>query len=153
MKHLAIRNVGRRTKAVVAVVSSVAAVVAAVGVVPSLAGWTHTEVENGKLKRWTKVKFDGQVYHVESYHGDTRTFKEPPVCCDVKIYFTDLKDIKQVFYISEANFYQPQSTGANSFEFKSSDGHRNVFFFEKGRIKNMEFHLSLATVYMNRIAN
>ena len=49
MKHLAIKNVGRRTKAVIAIVSSAAAVVAAVGVVPSLAGWTHTEVDNGTL--------------------------------------------------------------------------------------------------------
>jgi hypothetical protein len=48
VKHASM-NVGRKTKAIIAVVSSVAAVVAAVGVVPSLAGWTHTEVDNGTL--------------------------------------------------------------------------------------------------------
>ena len=42
-------NVGRKTKAIIAVISSAAAVVAAVGVVPSLAGWTHTEVDHGVL--------------------------------------------------------------------------------------------------------
>ena len=49
MKHVGMKNVGRKTKAIIAVISSTAAVVAAVGVVPSLAGWTHTEVDNGTL--------------------------------------------------------------------------------------------------------
>jgi hypothetical protein len=48
VKHASM-NVGRKTKAIIAVVSSVAAVVAAIGVVPSLAGWTHTEVDHGSL--------------------------------------------------------------------------------------------------------
>jgi hypothetical protein len=41
--------VGRRTKAAVALVSSAALVVTAFGIAPSLAGWTHTEYDNGPV--------------------------------------------------------------------------------------------------------
>jgi len=112
---------------------------------------SHFEMENNKIKRFTKVKFDGKLYQVESLNMPVRTFSEFPECSDLSLYFRDNKDLKRLFYLPDASFYNLTQLDANSLEFKSSDGHRNVYFFENGKIKTMEFHLALATVYMKRI--
>ncbi len=111
---------------------------------------SHLETENGKTKRWTNVIFDGKLYQVDSYTGK-RSFSEEPVCCDASYYFADFKKVNRLFYLPDASFYNLTHTDANTVEFKSADGHRNVYFFKDGQLKRMEFHLALATVYMDRI--
>ncbi len=111
---------------------------------------SHKETENGKMKRWAKVSFDGQKYNVESDKG-ARSFTEFPEHTDVSLYFEDYRKIKRLFYLADADFDVVSHTDDNTLEFKSTDGHRNVYFFENGKIKGMEFHLSLATVYMTRL--
>lgn len=111
---------------------------------------SHLETENNKVKRWSKVVFDGKKYEVDSDKGK-RSFTESPAYTDLSLFFDDYKKVNRVFYLPEADFNNITHVDDNTVEFKSSDGHRNVYFFEKGIIKQMEFHLALATVYMKRV--
>ena len=110
---------------------------------------THKEIENGKLKHWTNVRWDGSKYLVESYRG-SRTFTEAPVYSIANIYFDDITNVKKIFYEAEADFSPMQHPEPNTWEFKSSDGNRNIYHFENGKIKDMEFRVSIATVKMVR---
>lgn len=112
---------------------------------------SHTEIENGKTKRWAKVKYDGRQYQVESNNQTTRYFLEAPICSDANIYFSDYKTVKRIFYLPDASFYEIKHIDSNTLEFNSSDGHRNVYHLNNGKIESMEFHLPLVSVYMNRI--
>ena len=112
---------------------------------------SHVEIENKKAKRSTTVKYDGKLYQVNSTETGTRSFSETPLCSDASMYFSEYKNTSRIFYLPDASFYNTTRINSNTIEFKSSDGHRNVYLFENGRIKSMEFHLPLASVYMNRI--
>jgi hypothetical protein len=111
---------------------------------------SHLETESDKVKRWAKVTYDGKMYQVDSDKGK-RSFSDQPVHSDLSMYFEDCRKITSVFYLADADFDAITHTGESTMEFKSGDGHRNVYFLENGRIKQMEFHLALATVYMSRI--
>ena len=110
---------------------------------------THKEMENGKVKRWTNVHWDGSKYVVESYKGN-RTFTEVPTYSIVTVYFKDIRNVKRIFYEAEADFSDLEHPEPDTWEFKSSDGNRNVYHFENGKIKSMDFHVSIATVKMVR---
>ena len=112
---------------------------------------SHTETENGKTKRSTQVKHDGKMYQVNSLEEGNKSFSDPPLCSDASIYFTDCENLKCIFYLPDARLYEMKKTAVNTMEFKSADGHRNVYLFDNGKIKGMEFHLPLATVYMTKI--
>lgn len=110
---------------------------------------THKEMENGKVIRWTNVQWNGNQYTVDSYKGK-RSFTETPNYSIVTIYFKDIKNVKRIFYEAEADFNTLEHPEPGTWEFKSSDGNRNVYHFENGQIKGMEFHVSIATVKMVR---
>ena len=111
----------------------------------------HKEMENGKTKRFTNVKWDGAKYIVDSYKGK-RTFTEIPTYSIVTIYFKDINTIKRIFYEAEADFSLLKATKEpETWEFKSSDGNRNIYHFKNGKIASMEFHVSIATVKMVRV--
>ncbi len=112
---------------------------------------SHLEMENGKTKRWAKVKFENGKYVVTSAEQEPRSFTEAPSLSDANIYFLDFKNLQRIFYLPDGNFYDLKKVDATTLEFKSADKHRNVYHFENGRIKTMEFHLPLASVYMNRL--
>jgi hypothetical protein len=111
---------------------------------------THKELENKKLKRWTNVNWNGSQYMVDSYKGK-RSFTESPDYCAVSMYFKGFKDVKRIFYEAEADYDAVEHPQPNVTEFKSSDGTRNVYYFENGRIKSMDFHISIAKVRMERV--
>lgn len=111
---------------------------------------SHLETEGDKVKRWAKVLFDGTKYLVDSDKGK-RSFTEVPAYCDVSMYFEDCRKVKRLFYLADADFDNVTHTSDSNMEFKSGDGHRNVYFLENGKIKLMEFHLTLATVFMTRV--
>lgn len=106
---------------------------------------SHVEKENGIIKRWTKVSFDGKKYDVDSYKGKS-TFTTPPTYCVLSLYFKDFKNRKQIFYEAEGDFSTVSYPTENAISFKSSDGNKNTYFFENGAIKGMEFQVSIATV-------
>ena len=111
---------------------------------------SHMETENEKPKRWANIVCDGKLYQVNSEKGK-RSFAETPVLSDAHLYFQDCRKVKRVFYLPDADFDEVKPVDENTIEFKSSDGHRNVYFYQDGKIKSMEFHLALATVHMTRV--
>ena len=108
------------------------------------------EVENGEVKRWSNINWDGKQYTVDATHGK-KTFTESPTYSIVCVYFQNMEQVKQIFNEIEGDFNQLQHPEPGTCEFKSSDGNRNVYHFENGTVKNMEFHLSFATIKMERV--
>ena len=112
---------------------------------------TFAEINNGKKDKWSNIKYDGTVYQVDSYHGK-KVFKEIPTHSIGSLY-CDKYDAsrKRFFYEPEADFNDLNFPDANTIEFKSSDGNKNVYHFKNGQINDAEFHTTLATVYLKRM--
>jgi len=108
------------------------------------------EVENGETKRWNNISYDGKQYTVDGYKGK-HSFTEVPTYSVVSVYFKSMQDVKRMFYEAEGDYSSLEHPDAATWEFKSSDGNRNVYHFVNGRVQNMEFHVSIATVKMVRV--
>lgn len=111
---------------------------------------SYRQIETGKTKKWTTVVYDGQKYSVDSYRGK-RTFTEIPVYSILTLYFSDPKNVNRIFYEAESDFATVKHPDTNTVEIKSSDGNRSIYRFLNGAINEMEFHISIATVYMKRL--
>lgn len=111
---------------------------------------SYTQIETGKIKKWTKVHFDGEKYVVDSYRGK-RSFREAPVYSVLTLYFDDPKNVERIFYEAESEFTSLKKLNDNAYELTGSDGNRSVYKFANGTIQEAEFHISIATVYMKRI--
>ena len=112
---------------------------------------SYQEIENGKVKRWTKVRYDGTHYQVDSYKGQ-RSFTEAPLFSIANLYFDGFKTIQQIFYEAEGEFTKVHTNGKDRLEISTSEGNRSVYHFLNGEVTNMEFYLAIAVVYMKRIA-
>jgi hypothetical protein len=108
------------------------------------------EIENGTLKRWNTVNWDGRQYVLDGYKGK-RTFTEVPVISVVSLFFNDISKNNKLFYEGEGDFTELKHLDANTVEFKSSDGNRNVYHYVNGKAENMDIHVSIATVKMVRV--
>ena len=108
------------------------------------------EIENGEVKRWTNVTWNGKQYDLDGYKGK-RSFAEAPTCSVVTLYFQGVKSENRLFYEAEGDFSELKHPEDNTWEFKSSDGNRNVYHYVNGKAQNMEFHVSIATVKMVRV--
>ena len=105
------------------------------------------EIENGERKRWCNINWDGTQYQVESHNGK-HTFKDAPTFSTITAYFQGYKKVDQIFYESEGNFAKTEYPEPNTLEFKTSDGHKSIYHYLNGKVNNMEFHISIATIYM-----
>ena len=108
---------------------------------------TFKEIENGKLNRWCNIQFDGLKYNVDNHHGK-HILSTAPGLSTITAYFEGLKKIDNIFYESEGDFAKVEYPEPNTMEFKTSDGHKSIYHYINNRINNMEFHISIATVYM-----
>lgn len=109
----------------------------------------YTQVETHVIKKWTNVSFDGTKYVVDSYRGK-RTFTEAPVFSILSLYFNSAKNIQRIFYEAESDFATVKHPDENTVEIKTSDGNRSIYKYVNDRLQEMEFHISIATVYMRR---
>lgn len=105
------------------------------------------EIENGAVKRWCNITWDGTKYQVDSYKGK-RTFTQPAGYSTITAYFQGLTKVEKIFYESEGDFATTEYPEPNTMEFKTSDGHKSVYHYVNGRLNNMEFKISIATIYM-----
>jgi hypothetical protein len=105
------------------------------------------EIENGQVKRWCNIKWDGSKYQVDSHNGK-HTFTDSPTFSTITAYFQGLTRAGRIFYESEGDFATTEYPDANTLEFKTSDGHKSVYHYLNNKINNMEFHISIATIYM-----
>lgn len=110
----------------------------------------YKEIENGKVSRWGNTQWDGSKYVAENYHGK-KSFTETPAFTIVNLYFDEVKKMHRVFYDTEAEFVNVEHTDENTLEFKTSDGHRNVYHFVNGKIQQVDVHVSFATVKIVRV--
>ena len=108
-----------------------------------------TETEKGERKRWNNISWDGTKYNVDGYKGK-RTFTEPPTYSVVLVYFKDIKNVSKIFYETEGDYNTLEHPEADTWQFKSTDGHVNTYHFLNGRLETMEFKVSIATVKMAR---
>jgi len=108
---------------------------------------TFKEIENGEVKRWCNIKWDGTKYLVDSYKGK-RTFTDDPGISTITAYFQQPKKMSRIFYESEGDFAPADYPEPGTLEFKTSDGHKSVYHYVNNRVNDMEFHISIATVYM-----
>lgn len=110
----------------------------------------HKETQNGKVKRFTNVVWDGSKYQVDSYRGKW-TIKEPITFSIPLLYFKDVRNVKRMFYDAEGDFVEVKNVSSGKYEFKGSDGTRSVYMYENGQLKRMEFFASIASVKAERI--
>jgi hypothetical protein len=111
---------------------------------------TFREVENKKLKRWTNMTWTGTEYAVDGYKGK-KTLTALPDYCAVSMYFHDVSHMKRILYNAEGEYDPVEYPEADICEFKSSDGARSVYHLDRGRIKSIDIHISIATVRMVRV--
>jgi hypothetical protein len=105
------------------------------------------EIENGAVKRWNNITWDGAKYLVDSYNGK-RSFKDIPTYSTISAYFQGFRKVDHIFYESEADFAVVEYPEPNTLSFKTSDGHKSIYHYLNNRIINMEFRIPMATVYM-----
>jgi hypothetical protein len=110
---------------------------------------THKEVQNGKVKRWTNIKWDGKAYQVDGYKGKW-AINEAATHSIATLYFKDVRNVKRLFCDTDGAFVDFKNIGVSMYEFKAPDGTRNVYEYENGKLKRMEFHVSIATVRAER---
>ena len=105
------------------------------------------EIENGEVKRFCNIKWDGAKYLVDSHHGKY-SFTDVPAFSTITAYFEGFKKVNRVFYEAEGDFANAEYPEANTLQFKTSDGHKSIYHYVNGKINNMEFKISIATIYM-----
>jgi len=110
----------------------------------------YKQITNGEVKRWTTIKFDGKVYQVDSDKGKS-TFTEAPTYSIASLYYYFPKNLSRIFYEVESNYTPVKFTDPNTLDFKTADGNRNIYKYVNGKLNEMEFHVSITTVYMKRI--
>lgn len=112
---------------------------------------TYYEINNGKKDKWSYIKYDGRQYQVDNYKGK-KTFSEVPTHSIGTMYCDGYAPgKKRFFYEPEADFNELTFPEANSIEFKSSDGNRNIYHFRNGQISDVECHTSIATLKIKRV--
>ena len=108
------------------------------------------EIENDKVKRFNRVTFNGTKYVVDGYKGKS-TFVEAPVFSVAPLYFKKPNNVTRSFYEAEAEFCDLKKVDENTWEFKGSDGSRNVYHYKDGKAMSMEFKVSIATIKLVRV--
>ncbi len=107
------------------------------------------ETENGKLKRWNKVRLEGNDYEIESSKGK-KMLSGAIVFSVVKMFFENGTKQQKLFYESEAEIASLKQTSPGTMEYNGSDGSRNVYIFKDGKLVAAETHVSIASVKLVR---
>jgi hypothetical protein len=112
---------------------------------------THRQYENGKLDKFCFVTYDGKLYNVKNYLG-TSTISESINLSIISLYFFEPVKYTRIFYDAQGDFSTIKSTEKGVYEFKSSDGNRNIYKYVNGVLQEAEFHVSIATVKIKRVS-
>ena len=111
---------------------------------------TYKQSESGVTKHWTNVAFDGKQYVVNSDRGKS-TFTEAPTMTIVSFYFANPQTVSRIFDESTGTFQNIQHPEAGIVEMKNREGKRSIYRYTNGILTDMEFHISIATVYMVKV--
>lgn len=110
----------------------------------------HKQIESGALKQWTNIVYDGKQYQVNSYRGK-KSFAEVPDFSVLQMHFYPLQKRAKIFHEAESKFFPLVYKDNGKVELKISDANKTIYSYNKGRIEEMEVHLSIATVKMTRV--
>lgn len=111
---------------------------------------SYVQIESGVTKHWTKIHFDGLKYLVDSYRGK-RSFSEVPDYSVLSLYFNPINKRSRIFFEAESDFVALKYKEENAVELKATDGSKTIYHFRNGKIDDIEVHISIATVHMQRI--
>ncbi len=109
----------------------------------------HDKVENTSGQRICKVTSDKNGYK-GTVNGVPFTVGETPTYCVSSLYVQEPKNVKRIFYEPDGTFADIKKIAPDAYEFKSSDGNRNVYRYKDGQITEMEFHLTFVSVTVKR---
>lgn len=109
----------------------------------------HDKVENTSGQRICKVTSDKNGYK-GTVNGVPFTVGETPTYCVSSLYVQEPKNVKRIFYEPDGTFANIKKIAPDAYEFKSSDGNRNVYRYKDGQITEMEFHLTFVSVTVRR---
>ena len=110
---------------------------------------SHKEYETGKLSKWTIINKNGSSYELQTEKA-RRSFTELPVFSIVSAYFKTALMPSRIFDEALGEFYSFRKTDTNVWEYKTSEGSRYVYIYQNGKLSEMEFHVSIATVKAKR---
>lgn len=103
------------------------------------------EIENGKIKRWNKVTYNGNSYEIDGNKGKSQLTGTIDFSV-VKLFFENGTKRQKLFYESEAEVTSLKQLSPGTVEYKGSDGSRNVYVFQDGRLVSAETHVSIASI-------
>jgi hypothetical protein len=111
---------------------------------------SYSYIENTGNNVICDISFDGAKYQVKR-NGKQYAMLEKPSNSIISVYFREPENLKKVFYEPDAVFVDLKSPAPHTYEFKSPDGTKNVYFYQSGKLSGMEFHQSLFTVKVKRV--
>lgn len=104
-------------------------------------------VDNGKLKSYCNMKWDGTKYQIETEKGK-RTYDQKISLVTMEFYFSEPKSNLSYFYNPAAHpvsLSVSKKDGA-AYTFKTDDGVKHTFIYKNGVLDEIENSMDLATV-------
>lgn len=102
-------------------------------------------VDNGKLKNFCSIKWDGTKYNIETEKGKS-TYSSKISLVTMEFYFTEPKASNSYYYNPAAQAMVFTKTGGGVYEFKTNDGVKHKFIYKNGILDEIENSMDLATV-------
>jgi hypothetical protein len=110
----------------------------------------YREIEDGKLKRWYNVSWNGSSYTADGYKGKMN-FTQAPTHSVANLFFENFNSVNKIFDEAESVFCDMSHPEPGTWEFKGGNGSRNIYHAVNGRVQSAEYHVTLATVKMVRV--
>lgn len=110
----------------------------------------YRQTENGVLKKWSDIYYDGGQLQIKSNTGK-RNLSIPPALSVIMLYFNNPQKSIQLFNESDGVTLNLETSDKLSYTSKLPGGNKNVYRYTKEGIREVEYHLAIATVYARRL--
>lgn len=110
----------------------------------------YKEIEDGKVKRWYNVNWNGSSYTADGYKGKVNV-AEAATNSVATLFFHDFNSVSKIFNEAESVFCDLTHPEPGTWEFKGGNGSRNIYHAVNGKVQSAEYHVTLATVKMVRV--
>lgn len=109
-------------------------------------------VDNGKLKNYCSIKWDGTKYNIETEKGKS-TYGTKISLVTMDFYFSEPKASESYYYNPAAHAISFTKTGGGVYEFKTNDGVKHKFIYKNGVLDEIENGMDIATVKFRKSSN
>lgn len=110
----------------------------------------HTYIENTGNNTNCKIRYNNQAYDILK-NGKKYVLNAIPSWSVLKMYFNEPKNIQQVFYEVDASTSVIKNAEPSVYEFKTTDGNRNVYRYKNGKLMQVDVHVTPVLVKIIRI--